>query len=252
MEKKENKTMKKGLTIAALALLLGIVGYTGGNTFAKYITSNSVPATEATVAQWGYTVSVGAEKLWGTDYVFDTNASVVTTDDNGVTVNSSDTGKRVAPGTTGYTTLKVQGQAEVLSKLNVTSTVTDVELHSTTTLDDPSTQDVDESLVYSPIKWSISGDAIIGSENKLPVDLSNQTAADVADFLDKLSKTNIAAKTEINIDLTITWAWAFEGNNTYDTYLGLLAASKPVDGYTADLTTSYALSVTLEQLEKPE
>lgn len=250
MEKKENKTMKKGLTIAALALLLGIVGYTGGNTFAKYITQESVPSTSATVAQWGYTITVGADNLWGTDYVYNAqkSASIKTTED-GVTVDAANTA--VAPGTTGSTTLSIQGQTEVLSQLQVTAAVKDIVL-----------KDSSNAEVYKPLKWTISGTAKIGEEVILNNESVSKDAAGVALFLNDLAQTRILPKTNININLTITWAWAFEQgdsddkkalNNKYDTYLGLLAAGKDADGYKAsaeDLKTSYSLSVKLVQLDQ--
>lgn len=245
MEKKENKRMKKGLMIGALALLLGVVGYTGGQTFAKYITANSVPSTEATVAKWGYTVSVDATNLWGPEYVFDTSVSVLKGESTAtLTVDSADTDNVVAPGTTGSTTLSIQGQAEVLSKLSVEATLAEVTLTKT-----------EDDSIYQPLSWTISGTAKIGETNLLESTLTGKTAAEVEEFLDDLSETNIAANTTIDINLTISWAWAFSTDaetDVLDTYLGQIAAEQEVEGYTATLKTSYALKVTLEQLEKAE
>lgn len=200
MEKKENKKMKKGLMIGALAVLLGVVGYTGGQTFAKYISTMETESATATVAQWGYTLSANASNLYGKQYVNDGSVSLATVDDEATAeiVVQGTSGDKVAPGTTGKATFSVQGQAEVLSKLTVDSTVTDISLS-------------DGTNTYLPLKWSVTGTAKVGDTNHLTSDIQNGTAKQVQLFLNGLSTAIIPVNTVVDIDLTISWEWAFDG-----------------------------------------
>ena len=66
IEKKNLK--KKILMVTGLALLLGLVGYTGGTTYAKYVTTADTVSQTATVAKWGYTMSANAADLFGDAY----------------------------------------------------------------------------------------------------------------------------------------------------------------------------------------
>lgn len=220
MKKKENKTMKKVLTVSALALLLGLVGYTGGSTFAKYISEMENQSATATVAQWGYTLNANAKDLFGN--VYENASSTVATVNDDATANivvKGLSGDKVAPGTTGSATFSVQGQAEVLSRLEVVSSISDVSLS-------------DGSKTYSPIKWSVTGDAVIGSTNHLPADIVDGSAAQVEEFLDGLTTNVIPVNTEINIDVTITWEWAFDG--VASTELANLFTSDPDDKLTGN------------------
>lgn len=269
MEKKENKTMKKVLTISALALLLGLVGYTGGNTFAKYISQTEVPSTSATVAKWGYVVNSDASKLWGDDYKFDTDASVVTEETSGLTVADKADDEVVAPGTKGEVSLNVKGQPEVLSKIDVTSTIADIYL------DDDANA---ENGRYYPVKWSISGTATINDKDQLPAKKTDLTGAQMAELLANLSATNIPANVKVNYELTISWSWAFNGvadagvldlfttDDDADTLTGDKADTvlgnggnhyndadvAPSTAYKLEQDTSFALKVVVSQLDKEE
>ena len=270
MEKKENKTMKKVLTISALALLLGLVGYTGGSTFAKYISETEVPSTSATVAKWGYVVNSDASKLWGADYKFDTSeaASVVTKETSGLTVADSADDEVVAPGTKGEVSLNVIGKPEVLSKIDVTSTIADIYL------DDDANA---ENGRYYPVKWSISGTATINGKDQLPAKQSDLTGAQMAELLTNLSATNIPANVDVSYKLTISWSWAFNGvadagvldlftteasdkltGDEADTVLGNGgkhyndADVAPSTAYQLKQDTSFALTVVVSQLDKEE
>ena len=55
---KLNKKQKRTATIASMAALLAVVLGMGGQTFAKYITTATVPAQNATVAKWGVITTV--------------------------------------------------------------------------------------------------------------------------------------------------------------------------------------------------
>lgn len=213
MEKKENKKMKKGFLIGALAVLLGVVGYTGGQTFAKYISTMETESATATVAKWGYTLSADASNLYGKQYVNDGSVTLATVDDDATAeiVVQGTSGDKVAPGTTGKATFSVQGQPEVLSKLTVTSAVTDISLS-------------DGTNTYLPLKWSVTGTAKVGGTNHLTSDIQDGTAQQVKEFLDGLSTATIPANTLVDINLTISWEWVFEG----------VASTQVLDLFTAD------------------
>ena len=102
-ENKERRNSKKVLMVAGLALLLGLVGYTGGQTYAKYITQQTMGSQSATVAKWGYTLNVPTTELFGEKYGnYDSGTKTVKVDNVGGTVIvSSGSNNVVAPGATG-------------------------------------------------------------------------------------------------------------------------------------------------------
>ena len=53
---KLNKKQKRTATIASMAALLAVVLGMGGQTFAKYVTTNRAEAEQATVAKWGVVI----------------------------------------------------------------------------------------------------------------------------------------------------------------------------------------------------
>lgn len=223
MEKKENKTMKKGLTIAALALLLGIVGYTGGNTFAKYVTSATPVSESATVAQWGYTVTANATNLFSSSYVKE-GANVVASanhDTAGVVVSANSNEQVVAPGTSGSMLININGAAEVKSKIVVAANSNEqIELTA--------------PVAYRPIQWTLTVDSnkVGGSAVAELVTTKTDDFEEIVTLLEKVGKAEIAANAETDIKLELSWEWAFEKgakpdekalNNKYDTMLGDLA-----------------------------
>ena len=231
MEKKENKKMKKGLTIAALALLLGIVGYTGGNTFAKYITGAELPAQNATVARWGFTASVSYEdSLVGSDY---TGSDLATKTEDGVAVDASNL--VVAPGTTGSMTVSVAGDAEVRAQITFEATFDGVSLTK-------------DGKVYNPIVYTVKQ----GEETK-----TFNTAEALNAHLNGLSVIYEAGATAVSINLEISWAWALNNDSSLnnitdltideaDTYLG---TNYDQEGYTADNQASFGLKVSIVQIQ---
>ena len=203
IEKKNLK--KKILMVTGLALLLGLVGYTGGSTYAKYVTTQETGSQVATVAKWGYTISANADELFSDAYK---QGAHVDHDSAGVSVNADTEGDNlVAPGTKGSFKLQVKGTAEVASKLVVTVTNT-----STIALTAPST--------YEPVKWTVTDN---NDNTKSKSDLSQ---ADMLLYLDKLDAA-YAPNDPCNIDLTISWEWKHfvdDATDILDTYLGDLIA----------------------------
>lgn len=254
------KNNRKYLIVVAMLVLLAVVLFMGGSTYAKYLTQKDVATEQATVAKWGYVITENAEKFFGTDYTKgEENTATVVADGSGASISAFSTTKVVAPGASGFMTLDINGKAEVLSK--ITFTVTgglneSVRNEQAEAIQLTHANGAALNPVYEPIKWTVTsaGDTTL---DNLP---TNATLAQLETWLEGLN-TEFAAvtpNTNINIELTISWVWAFEQqNNAYDTMLGDLATGD------ADLlTTKYAtntpvgvtvmnfnLNVTVEQIQ---
>ena len=222
MEKKENKKMKKGLMIGALAVLLGVVGYTGGQTFAKYISTVELPSQSATVAKWGLTANAVATEMFGTKYneVADTVAKVTTTDSGLVVKAATSTGNIVAPGTSGQMTITLSGQAEVDAKVTFAATLVDISLDT-----------------YHPISWTVTRATNGGAATK---EVDAKVGAEVESYFDGLTFKYQAAET-LNEVFVVSWVWAFEqGHDVEDTKLG------KGEG---DASLQFDLSITFTQIQ---
>lgn len=251
-QKKDNR--KSVFVIALLLLLVAVIGF-GGYTLSKYVTKKSETGS-ASVAKWGYNIDVKADKLFGTDYKFETNNSTVTTAGAGVTVKSSDVNNRVAPGTTGFMTFEVTGKAEVLSQIKISIADTDF---SDVVLKYTEGEDTTVK-TYAPVKWTLK------KEGEATALVDGKTLTDVKTALAGLYTTSTAAGTEINDKYTLSWTWAFETgenndqkaeNNHLDTLLGMIANNDTVtanEGYKKADGTSTAIKFTLDisvvQLQK--
>lgn len=223
MEKKENKTMKKGLTIAALALLLGIVGYTGGNTFAKYVSQHDAGSVTATVAKWGFTATGNVENLFGSNYQkpnADKLASVTKTTD-GLVVKALGSGNVVAPGTQGSMTLEVLGDAEVDAKISFESTYTDIALGD-----------------YHPIQWTVT-------RNGVATSVTNSKGADMAKYFKELSFEYEAGSSAIDEEFVISWKWEFHVDKATDDKDTQLGQQVPLQQMSFDLLVKF------EQIQNP-
>jgi hypothetical protein len=245
----ENKTTKrrKPLILVVMAALLAVIFAMAGTTFAKYVSSATIQTQTATVAKWGYVINTDTSNLWGTDYVYKDTASQVT-DGTGITIKSSSENKVVAPGSKGSLTVKVSGEAEVLSAVTVSTTAaTPIALTKTAK---------GETVSYEPIQWTVSGTAVVGtgdSANDLLANktLTNLSLSELKTLLDGLTASNIAPGTTVAIDLTIGWEWAYstDGNDQNDTDLGALIAGSTAKGSAEGTTAmSFGLSVQVEQL----
>lgn len=236
----KRSNLKSFIIIGLLLLLVAVIGF-GGYTLSKYLTSKSEKGS-ASVAKWGFTVETNATKLFGTNYKFDTNNSIVTADTANLTVKASDENNRVAPGTTGSMTFSIKGSAEVKANIKIEmSDVSDIVLKYTKN----GTAQED----YAPVKWTLKK----GSETIV----NGGTLADVSMELNKVNATYEAGATEINDEYTLSWAWAFEGNDAADTLLGMIAndANTTANGdYTkaegTSTTISFTLKISVTQLAK--
>lgn len=253
-QKSERNSNKKTVVIVALLLALIALLCFGGYTFSKYVTSGN-GAGEAQVAKWGYTVEVDSSAIFGEKYKKEAgDFSKITTADNGLTVKADSANRNlVAPGTTGSMTFKVKGTAEVKAKVVIDFTVeNDVVLNVTKTVNNDG-QTETKTAKYNPVKWTLKkGDAIV---------VDGVTLAEVKTELEK-AENNVtceAGETLAETTYTLSWAWAFEGTETFDgftcdeldTILGQKANGTEVAGYTfneVDTSIKFTLNVRVEQV----
>ena len=200
MKRNENKKSltKKIVAGTGLALLLALVGYTGANTYAKYITNSETVSQTATVAKWGVVVTASANStVDGFSKHYKANAAQTSAD--GADVSASADQLIVAPGTSGTFAITVSGQPEVDSKLTISLSGTDV--HYAT---------------YYPIKWDFCKDGVVISTSKSLSDIVNQMST--------IGVYTYNANDVLDANYELKWSWAFENTeanaNEYDTYLG--------------------------------
>ena len=204
---------KKIVMIVAMVLMVALVAGMGAMTYSRYVSSADTPAASATVAKWGYVVSFNTENMFGANYELNAdNLAIVKNDGNDV-VKAQATASNfiVAPGTTGYMTINIDGVAEVLAALSIAA----AEGYTDVTLDLVNGED------YQPVTWTLSDS---NGEVTGCVDVS------LATLVGKLASYSytIAAGQTVDTHLTITWEWALdkgETTNEYDTILGYFAAN---------------------------
>ena len=86
----------------------------------------------------------------------------------------------------------------------------------------------ESTVVYNPIKWTMVREYVDeNGEEQTEIVVNKQTMETLMDTLDNMDK-DIEANTRYALDgeYTITWEWAWEENNVYDTALGMYAAAK--------------------------
>lgn len=231
--------MKKNVMMRVASLMLVMVLMTSSvisGTFAKYVTSGTGSDT-ARVAKFGVEVTANGEmflknyeKTDGT-YTLGTN-----------TVESSDTWKLVAPGTTkGMTEVQLTGTPEVATRVTYGATVT---------LDAEKWKVAGEE--YFPVYFTIEGMTYGTDDSGLGFDYTFATVAEL--------KTNVEAAIEAcaedyapNTNLstvsgdypTVSWCWPFytsDANDVKDTALGDKAVAE-------DITISVAITTTVTQID---
>lgn len=202
---KLNKKQKRTATIVSMAALLAVVLGMGGQTFAKYISTDKATA-QATVAKWGLVVNVNAASMVPGGVVN------TTTDGNGVKADAY-SGK-VAPGQGGSISLVFSGSAEVDATVSFTfNDWKEVKLSNGSDVN------------YYPIAWTLT-------DNGSPVSVTDSDSdgrtslAEVKAHFTTFASSNatITKGTTFNHNFVLSWTWAPEANNKYDTYLGNIAA----------------------------
>ncbi len=190
--------------VALLAVLCMITSAFVGSTLAKYTTSGKAE-DNARVAEWGVKVTTNTDTAFGTAYA-DTNS------DDGFTNTVEAEVDVVAPGTAGtLISTTVTGAPEVAVSISRTA---DLTLTGWTDANGD---------VYCPIVFTVGNEDIkidgttITTLTQLEEAVENKV---------KVAATKLAANTNLGTtyDVTVTWAWNFDGNDANDTYLGDQAA----------------------------
>lgn len=231
--KKDNR--KSILVIGLLLLLVAVIGF-GGYTMSKYVTKKSVKDNKAQVAKWGFTIETqNVDKLFSDKYK--AGGTVASTGD-ALIVKADTVGTNlVAPGTTGSMTFNVTGTAEVKAQISFSLTVEhDVSLVYTK-------DGKDET--YAPVKWTLKK-----GENVLVNGLTLNKVKEALEAEDAKT-TYQAGAAQINDTYTLEWAWAFDGDDVLDTYLGTEGASELPAGCTKksmDRTIGFTLGISVVQL----
>ena len=213
---KLNKKQKRTATIASMAALLAVVLGMGGQTFAKYISTQETSAT-ATVAKWGF-VANAQNDLFGTMY---NGAGSITTVASDAVVVSEDQDNLVAPGAKGTLTFSVIGQAEVDAMISINPGAeawTEVALYE----DNANTL---TATPYLPMNWTLTYSEKIGDAAA-----NTGTVEDMKNIYtffnnDAHKALRVEAGTEIEYTYTLSWNWSFyvdDDTDLLDTYLGYM------------------------------
>lgn len=206
MTNQNNDKSKNGKRIALIlvALLLIAAIAFGAYTYSKYVSSRG-GQDSATVAAWGYTVTVGNgtdnsfgfSQYYGADGVADADGT------NAVIAGITSDKNVVAPGAKGSTTITISGYAEVDAELSVVvaDSFSDIYIEMTASGQTPGT------LYYFPVLFSLE------SDDDQFTDITNQPLANVVAALEGLSEElqSSTSTTGTTTTYTLSWAWAFEG-----------------------------------------
>lgn len=230
---KLNKKQKRTATIASMAALLAVVLGMGGQTFAKYIETETAKTGQVTVAKWGVVINANFDSLFAKEYYSASSTSTKGSDSDTISVSSSS--KTVAPGTKGSVSIDIKGQPEVSSKITVTATGLDIGIYPSTPASGTAT--------YAPVKWTVND----GLSNVV----ENGTIADIETYFNNNVEGTFGPGTELDKAWTISWAWAFstsDDNDELDTYLGNVAAGIETD---SNVVTSFTfdLKIQIEQVD---
>lgn len=243
MKNKTRNNKRKPLLVVALVLMVALVLGMGAMTYSRYISTAEMDdgKTTATVAKWGYVVTIDASKMFGEEYK---DGSIMTTKDENNDVRAvveydGYNNLIVAPGTGGSMTITVNGKADVLAQLSidVANDYKDISLK-------------EGEQTYNPIKWTLK-------KNSEVVDGASGVTLETLVGKLNSTETTINAGDNIADTYTISWSWTLTGqNDEADTVLGL-AANEAKSEYTHNEKTyteintqlKLDLSVTIQQIQ---
>lgn len=244
----KKNVMMRLASFLLVAVLISTSAISG--TYAKYVTTGS-GSDSARVAKWGVEISGMASDLFSKTYAKDSTTGIVNTVESTVKV--------VAPGTKNDegVTFSLTGTPEVAVKIDIVVTgaegaekATDVVLPAGTYTDwtqAPYTGTFKLDDVYKPVVFTLKSGAVT---------LKTGTLAEIETFLE--GKTSEwPAGTDLSKIMgndctgtyTLTWAWAFDGNDKADTLLGNLAAGNQTAIADASTTIDFAIAITATQID---
>ncbi len=249
---KKNKMMRFASALLVLTLL-STCAISG--TFAKYVTTDS-SADTARVAKFGVEIKAADNSNFDTEY---------TTDDDGyegtLSVQSSDTNKVVAPGTSstptsgnseesGALTFTIKGTPEVATKVDIDMTVnSDIVVPAGDYLDWTTGGDAEDMFKvtddYYPVVFTLRQDGVeVASGNLAAIEEAIETYANTAYY---------APNTKLDAEFTLDWEWVFtdEANEMVDKADTLLGNNIAGIAEDADVKTliDYKIDFTVRQVD---
>ena len=231
---KKNKMMRIA-SVLLIAVLMTTCAISG--TFAKYVTeANSEDS--ARVAKWGVTVTASTGASFADAYkTHDGEYS------GALSVEADE--KVVAPGTSsedvdGEVTFVITGTPEVATRITFDVEATsEIKLDAGDYLDYTTADDTTDEFTlaeeYYPVKFTLTKTTDSGVETLVDAG----TLSDVAAELNG-ENADYNAGVTLDVTYTLTWEWAFDGNDKADTYLGNEAPAQ---------TLGYTLNVVVEQID---
>ena len=250
-------TLKKNWTLRAAVLMLALVLITScfvGGTFAKYVTEG-IGGDVARVAKFGVTVTATDNSMFKTTY--ETDDQQVKAAGISASVKTTTHDNLVAPGTNAddVVMLSIAGKPEVAVNVKLTiDDKMDVFLKAGTYPDFTTAAANDTFTLaqdYHPVVFTLKQNGEVKKTG---------TLHQIKEYLD--GENGISVNCEPNVDLStvgtlafsLSWEWAFEGNDQADTLLGNLAASNQFNGVNvavSDYSTAIAvvLKATVTQID---
>lgn len=219
--------MKKNIAmrVAAFLFILTMISTCAfATTFAKYTTGDTA-TDEARVAKWGVTVVVTGDDAFNTDYA--THDTTKYTGANSVSATGTGSSREnlVAPGTNGdLLSVTIEGTPEVATEVKVEFTF-----------------DLGDNWVangyYCPLEIKVNNVSYkgtnYGSADEFEQAVINAVLAAGKNTNGTETATGVYTydtNKTIDAGITVTWAWAFEGNDdAKDTILGSAAAVPTIE-----------------------
>lgn len=221
--------MKKMKSMRVAAVLLALVMITScfvGNTFAKYTTAGEGKAN-ARVAKFGVVINADPSEVFKTDYNKKSGSTFTGT--YSVSAETPTSGTRsyvVAPGTEGDAMeFSVSGKPEVAVHVDFTvsdANCKDIFLAGGKSYTDDTTASKTDSFTltddYYPVAFTLMNGTTKVVDAGTMDDVITKLEGFSGDFAPGTDLSNVLG------DYSLTWEWAFDGNDQADTLLGNLAA----------------------------
>lgn len=246
-------TSKKNWTLRAAVLMLALVLITScfvGGTFAKYVTSGA-GGDQARIAKFGVTVAATDNSMFKTTY--ETDDQQAKTAGISTSVESTTKDNLVAPGTKADDAFifSITGKPEVAVNVKIAIDAKQDVYLVAGTYPDLTTAAADDNFElaqdYYPVVYTLKQN---GVEKK------TGTLAEVAAYLEDISK-DYKPNTDLSGEFgsfTLSWKWAFNGNDKADTLLGNLVAGtvsdtdlQPINHYSTHI--AFHLEATVTQID---
>ena len=229
-QQNERSNNGKRIVLIMLALLLIAAIAFGAYTYSKYVT-NQKGTGSATVAQWGYTVTIGDTQTHTDDFGFSKNYSYLGQAQGsatGAVISTVRSNNVVAPGAKGSFTFSIEGTAEVDAQL--TASIAKMKDIYITVENDNTT------LYYFPVLFTVTATG----EESLP---TNVTLWDFKTWAESFTKKLEAGNTDYSTakEYTVSWDWDYSVTNAIQLYT---VTGDAESGYTIAKYTTVSFDAT--------